>query len=52
MSSTFEYEPIWGENKNYYGIEFLKKILEAKTSAENIVEEYSKKLSPKQKGSL
>ncbi|XP_026329326.1 sphingomyelin phosphodiesterase 4 [Hyposmocoma kahamanoa] len=50
MSSTFEYEPIWGENKNYYGIEFLKKILEAKTSAENIVEEYSKKLSPKQKG--
>ncbi|VVC87375.1 unnamed protein product [Leptidea sinapis] len=44
MMTTFEYDPIWTENKSQLYVGFVQKILSAKLHSEKLLEEYRKKL--------
>ncbi|XP_026494913.2 sphingomyelin phosphodiesterase 4 [Vanessa tameamea] len=50
MAATFEYDPIWSENKNIFMLEFVKRILSAKHTADKNLENYSNKLNQQNQG--
>ncbi|CAH0720892.1 unnamed protein product, partial [Brenthis ino] len=45
MTTTFEYDPIWSENKRNFTLEFVKRILSAKNTADRNLEVYTVKLN-------
>lgn len=50
MPENFEYKPIWNDNMRSFALEFVKKIISAKTRAEKNVEEFSKKIDMSNQG--
>ncbi|KAJ0180569.1 hypothetical protein K1T71_003973 [Dendrolimus kikuchii] len=50
LSANFEYQPLWSESMRQYALEFVMKVLSAKSSAEKNVEEFSKKLNTQNQG--
>lgn len=50
MPENFEYKPIWNDNMRSFALEFVKKIISAKTIAEKNVEEFSKKIDMSNQG--
>ncbi|XP_072944397.1 sphingomyelin phosphodiesterase 4 [Epargyreus clarus] len=50
MSTSFEYTPVWGENRKSFAIEFVKRIIAAKITAEKNVEEFEKNLNEQHLG--
>ncbi|CAH0701772.1 unnamed protein product [Spodoptera exigua] len=50
LSANFEYQPIWGENMRSFASHLLQRIVSARTTAENNIEEFNKILNQKNKG--
>ncbi|XP_013195919.2 sphingomyelin phosphodiesterase 4 [Amyelois transitella] len=50
LSTNFEYDPIWGENKKPFAMDFIKKILAAKIISERNLEDISRKMNQKHQG--
>ncbi|PZC84454.1 hypothetical protein B5X24_HaOG205028 [Helicoverpa armigera] len=50
LSANFEYQPIWGDNMRTFASQLVKRIVAAKNTAENNIEEYNKILSIRHKG--
>lgn len=52
LSSNFEYQPIWSDNMRSFASQLLKRIITAKITAENNIEEFNKILHQRQKGNF
>ncbi|XP_045782849.1 sphingomyelin phosphodiesterase 4 [Maniola jurtina] len=50
MTATFDYDPVWSENKREYMLEFVKRICAAKHTAEKNLENYTAKLNQQNQG--
>ncbi|XP_039747196.1 sphingomyelin phosphodiesterase 4 isoform X2 [Pararge aegeria] len=50
MTATFEYDPVWSENKREFIMEFVKRILASKHAADKNIEECTAKLNQQSQG--
>ncbi|XP_026744732.1 sphingomyelin phosphodiesterase 4 isoform X2 [Trichoplusia ni] len=50
LSANFEYEPIWSDSMRMFASELVKKIISAKQTAENNVQEFNRRLRLRNQG--
>lgn len=52
LSANFEYEPIWSDSMRMFASELVKKIISAKQTAENNVQEFNRRLRLRNQGNI
>lgn len=52
LSANYEYEPIWGDNTKQFASELVKRIISAKVTSENNIQEFSRKLDLRNQGEI
>ena len=50
LSANFEYQPIWSDNMRSFASQLVKRIVTAKITAENNIEQFNKILNLRKKG--